>query len=149
MCSQHQKTITCSMPKLSRRYTDGNLEIHESFFHLFLLDAFKQMKKGVTFINVARGSLVDEKALYDALKSGQVSCADKQERSFCFSFSTLVLDQDWIRQNTNQCPQLILFSAFRTASSCLTLERARFSLEKEWRRWRWITCWEVLASRKM
>ena len=34
-------------------------------------DAFAKMKKGVRIINCARGGLVDEGALYDAIKSGQ------------------------------------------------------------------------------
>ncbi|HSS19019.1 MAG TPA: phosphoglycerate dehydrogenase [Pyrinomonadaceae bacterium] len=38
-------------------------------------DAFAQMKKGVRVINCARGGLVDEQALYDAIKSGKVAGA--------------------------------------------------------------------------
>src|SRR5689334_3887204 len=37
--------------------------------------AIKNMKKGVRIINCARGGLVDEAALYDALKGGQVAGA--------------------------------------------------------------------------
>jgi D-3-phosphoglycerate dehydrogenase len=38
-------------------------------------DAFARMKKGVRIINCARGGLVDETALYDAIKSGIVAGA--------------------------------------------------------------------------
>jgi len=38
-------------------------------------DQFAKMKKGVRIINCARGGLVDESALYDAIKSGQVAGA--------------------------------------------------------------------------
>src|SRR4249920_491625 len=38
-------------------------------------DAIKAMKKGVRIINCARGGLVDEAALYEALKGGQVAGA--------------------------------------------------------------------------
>ena len=38
-------------------------------------DAFDQMKEGVMIINCARGGIVDEAALYDAMKSGKVAGA--------------------------------------------------------------------------
>ena len=38
-------------------------------------EAFAKMKKGVRIINCARGGLVDEEALYDAIKSGIVAGA--------------------------------------------------------------------------
>ena len=38
-------------------------------------DAFTKMKDGVFLVNYARGGIVDEDALYDALKSGKVASA--------------------------------------------------------------------------
>ena len=39
------------------------------------IEQFKKMKDGVRIVNAARGGIVDEKALYDALKSGKVGGA--------------------------------------------------------------------------
>jgi len=43
--------------------------------HLINKEAIAQMKKGVVIVNCARGGVVDEEALYEALKSGQVGAA--------------------------------------------------------------------------
>ncbi|KPJ69861.1 hypothetical protein AMJ44_02005 [candidate division WOR-1 bacterium DG_54_3] len=43
--------------------------------HLVSGEIIKKMKKGVRLVNVARGGIVDENALAEALKSGQVAAA--------------------------------------------------------------------------
>ncbi|MBF0294150.1 MAG: phosphoglycerate dehydrogenase [Magnetococcales bacterium] len=43
--------------------------------HIVNADAFAKMKKGVIVVNCARGGIIDEVALYDALKSGKVFAA--------------------------------------------------------------------------
>jgi phosphoglycerate dehydrogenase-like enzyme len=43
--------------------------------HLLDREAFRKMKDGVLFVNTARGELVDEEALLDALDSGKVYAA--------------------------------------------------------------------------
>lgn len=43
--------------------------------HMFNAQRFAQMKRGSVFINTARGSLVDENALADALESGHIRAA--------------------------------------------------------------------------
>lgn len=43
--------------------------------HLLNKEAFAKMKKGVIIINCARGGVIDEEALYEALQSGQVAMA--------------------------------------------------------------------------
>ena len=47
----------------------------EQTLHLINKESIAQMKKGVVIVNCARGGVVDEAALYDALKSGQVGAA--------------------------------------------------------------------------
>jgi len=43
--------------------------------HIISVAQFKMMKKGVRIVNCARGGIIDEKALYDALRSGKVAGA--------------------------------------------------------------------------
>ncbi|WP_053217737.1 phosphoglycerate dehydrogenase [Virgibacillus senegalensis] len=43
--------------------------------HLINQDAFQQMKTGVQIINCARGGIIDEEALYEAIKDGKVAGA--------------------------------------------------------------------------
>ena len=43
--------------------------------HLISTDEFAVMKPTAIFINTSRGSVVDQKALYEALKSGQIFAA--------------------------------------------------------------------------
>ncbi len=44
-------------------------------YHMLNREAFAKMKKGVIIINCARGGVIDEEALYQALQSGQVAMA--------------------------------------------------------------------------
>lgn len=43
--------------------------------HVLNRDAFERMKHGVVLINTARGSLIDQEALFEALESGRVAAA--------------------------------------------------------------------------
>ncbi len=43
--------------------------------HQFNADVFKQMKKTASIVNVGRGPIIDEAALLDALKSGEIASA--------------------------------------------------------------------------
>ena len=43
--------------------------------NLFTEDIFKQMKRSAIFINAARGAVVDEEALYQALKNKTIAAA--------------------------------------------------------------------------
>jgi D-3-phosphoglycerate dehydrogenase len=60
---QRSDYITVHVPKL--KSTTG----------LINKDAFDQMKEGVMLVNCARGGIIDEDDLYDALKSGEVAGA--------------------------------------------------------------------------
>jgi D-2-hydroxyacid dehydrogenase (NADP+) len=53
--------ITCPLTKETR--------------NLISADAFKRMRKGVRLINIARGEIVDEKALIAAIRSGHLGGA--------------------------------------------------------------------------
>lgn len=43
--------------------------------HMFNQEAFHKMKQTATFINVSRGKVVDEQALFEALQSGEITSA--------------------------------------------------------------------------
>lgn len=76
-----------SAKKLNVRYVDKETILKESDIisihvpaipenrHLFNTETFSMMKDGAYLINTARGMLVDESALYDALQSGKLSGA--------------------------------------------------------------------------
>ncbi len=59
--------------------TSDVISIHaplmKSTFHMFDEKAFDKMKKTAYLINAARGGLIDQKALYNALKSGKILAA--------------------------------------------------------------------------
>jgi D-3-phosphoglycerate dehydrogenase len=50
-------------------------QLNSETFHLFGAEQFKQMKPGAYLINIARGALVDEKALLGALEAGHIAGA--------------------------------------------------------------------------
>ncbi len=56
-------------------YITVHTSLTEETKHLIGSEEFKLMKKGVRIINCARGGIIDEKALYEAMKSGQVAGA--------------------------------------------------------------------------
>lgn len=59
--------------------TSDIISIHapllKSTFHAFSEAEFKKMKKSAYLINVGRGPIVDQKALYNALKAGDIAAA--------------------------------------------------------------------------
>ena len=56
-------------------YLTLHLPVTPQTRHIFNADRFARCKKGVRICNTARGELIDEQALADALRSGQVAAA--------------------------------------------------------------------------
>ncbi|KAK9431013.1 D-isomer specific 2-hydroxyacid dehydrogenase [Lipomyces doorenjongii] len=52
-----------------------NLPLNAHTRHIINKEAFAKMKDGVIIANTARGAVIDEQALVDALESGKVRCA--------------------------------------------------------------------------
>jgi phosphoglycerate dehydrogenase-like enzyme len=50
-------------------------DLNPTSHHLMSADRFKRMKKTAVMLNLARGPLVDEKALIQALRSGEIAGA--------------------------------------------------------------------------
>lgn len=67
----------CELPELLKLadYISLHIPKTEQTYHMLNKETIAQMKKGVVIVNCARGGVVDEEALYEALKSGQVAMA--------------------------------------------------------------------------
>ena len=73
---QWQVELTTLDDLLSRSdFVSLHLPMDQSVKHLINADSLWRMKRGAVLINTARGPLVDEAALYDALRSGQLRAA--------------------------------------------------------------------------
>lgn len=59
----------------SSDYLSVNCPLNEGTAGIFNAEAFAKMKKGLYFINTARGGVLDEQALFDALESERLSGA--------------------------------------------------------------------------
>lgn len=56
-------------------YISMHCPLNKSTYHLLGESEFKQMKSSAIIINTARGAVLDEVALYDALKTGEIAGA--------------------------------------------------------------------------
>ena len=67
----------CEFPEMIKNADYISLHVPKTpeTMHLINKEAIAQMKKGVIIVNCARGGVVDEEALYEALKNGQVGAA--------------------------------------------------------------------------
>lgn len=52
-----------------------NAPLNESTYHIFNKDAFKKMKKTAMIVNIARGPLINEEDLIEALEEGEIRFA--------------------------------------------------------------------------
>ncbi len=67
----------CSLPELLARadIVSLHLPLDDDTRHLIDADAIASMRPGAVLVNTARGGLVDENALFDALRSGHLRAA--------------------------------------------------------------------------
>jgi D-3-phosphoglycerate dehydrogenase len=73
---QWQVELTSLDDLLSRSdFVSLHLPMDKTVKHLINAQSLARMKRGAILINTARGPLIDEAALYDALKSGQLRAA--------------------------------------------------------------------------
>lgn len=54
-------------------FVSANCDLNETSYHILSQDAFSKMKKTAIVINTARGPVVDEKALVEALEAGRIA----------------------------------------------------------------------------
>ena len=78
--SQTAKDVGVDLVDLAKLYADSDyITLHTALtpesHHLLSRDAFAKMKPGVRIINCARGELIDQDALRDALASGKIGGA--------------------------------------------------------------------------
>src|SRR5580692_5270249 len=78
--SQTAKDVGVALVDLPTLFAESDyITLHTALtpesFRLLSRDAFAKMKKGVRIVNCARGELIDQEALRDALASGQVGGA--------------------------------------------------------------------------
>jgi glyoxylate reductase len=50
-------------------------DLNEKTRHMFAAEQFRKMRRTAVFVNTARGPIVDQKALHDALQSGTIFAA--------------------------------------------------------------------------
>lgn len=67
----------CQLPELLKQADYISLHVPKTpeTTHMINAETIAQMKRGVIIINCARGGIIDEAALYEALKSGHVAMA--------------------------------------------------------------------------
>src|SRR6185437_15566493 len=77
---EYAKTFNIKMATLDEIYAQADyisvhVPLNDGTKHMLNAQTMAKLKPGVRLINCARGGIIDEKALYDALKNGQVKGA--------------------------------------------------------------------------
>jgi D-3-phosphoglycerate dehydrogenase len=77
---EYAKNFNIKLVELAEIYTQADyitvhVPLNDSTRHMFNAKTLKKLKEGVRLINCARGGIIDEKALADAIKSGHVKGA--------------------------------------------------------------------------
>jgi D-3-phosphoglycerate dehydrogenase len=72
---EHLARVTLDELFAQADYITFHMPLTDETRHMIDAQAFAKMKPGVRIINCARGGIVDEDALYDALVSGKVAGA--------------------------------------------------------------------------
>jgi D-3-phosphoglycerate dehydrogenase / 2-oxoglutarate reductase len=77
---EYAKTFNIKLATLEEIYAQADyisvhVPLNEGTKHMLNAQTMTKMRPGVRLINCARGGIIDEKALYDALKNGQVKGA--------------------------------------------------------------------------
>jgi len=69
------KLVTLEEIYTQADYITVHVPLNDSTKHMFNAKTLKKLKEGVRLINCARGGIIEEKALADAIKSGHVKGA--------------------------------------------------------------------------
>ena len=70
---QHAKSMSIDDVLKVSDYVTIHMPLTEETKHLFNAKSISEMKDGAVVLNMARGGIVDEQAMYEALKSGKLS----------------------------------------------------------------------------
>ncbi len=96
-------------------------------YHLFNKTLFDKMKDGVFFVNTARGTIVDTKALIEALNSGKVAAAaldtyENEGNYYTNNFSGKEIEDEILKELTRRDDVLITpHTAFYTETAVRAL----------------------------
>ena len=69
---QHAKSMSIDDVLKVSDYVTIHMPLNDETRHLFNAHSISEMKDGAVVLNMARGGLVDEQAMYEALKSGKL-----------------------------------------------------------------------------